>query len=289
MSLPVAAAVLFAALLHAGWNALAKAIPHRLVASTLIGATYLVIGAVAVFFAPAPASSSIAFIAASSIVQTVYLILLTASYSHGDFGQVYPLARGLSVLLVTLFSTFVLAEYLDLWQSVGVALVIVSLMSLVFVRRSGRPSLGDGNSSSRRGILLALLTGVTIAAYSLIDGVGVRVSGSSIGYAAWLFVLQGAMLVCTCYAMERDRKTFRSEMRRYLLRGLVGGAMSLVAYAIVLWGQSIAPLSLVSALRETSVLLAGIIGFLFFGERLSVARIAITVLAAIGIIIMQVG
>lgn len=276
------AVVLFAALLHAGWNALAKAIPHRLVASALIGATYLVAGGVAVFLVPAPSHGSIVFILASSIVQTGYLILLTASYAHGDFGQVYPLARGLSVLIVTLFSVFVLAEYLDLFQSIGVGLVIAALMSLVLVKS------GSGRSK-RRGILLAVLTGVTIAAYSLIDGVGVRVSGSPTGYAAWLFLIQGGMLVAVCLVIERERASFFAEARRSVYRGLIGGAMSVVAYALVLWAQSIAPLSLVSALRETSVLLAGIIGFVFFGERLSVVRVLITIVAAAGIVVMQIG
>lgn len=169
MSPVIVVCVLFAAVLHGGWNAIAKGIPDRLAASSLIGAAHLVVGFIGLWFVPAPAPASIIFFILSSLVQTGYLILLTASYKFGDFSQVYPLARGLAVLAVTVFSTVVLGEYLSPGQSAGVALVTAALLSLVLLKGSVRAA-----GHNRKGLLLAVLTGLTIATYSLIDGVGVR-------------------------------------------------------------------------------------------------------------------
>lgn len=284
MSIVVASAVLLAAVLHGGWNAIAKGIPDRMAASTLIGLTHLVVGAAGVFFVAGPLPASVPFIVASSVLQTVYIILLTTAYKHGEFSQVYPLARGLAVLGVASFATIVLGEVLHLAQYVGLALIVGALLSLALLR-------GDGSAVTRntKGVVFAGLTGVTIAAYTLVDGIGVRRSGSPLGYAMWLFVLQGLLLPFTCYFLSADRARFGVQLKKYWVLGAVGGTMSLVAYAIVVWAQSLAPLALVSALRETSVLLAGVVGFLFFKEKFSVERLVITVVAVGGIACLQLG
>ncbi|WP_043469588.1 EamA family transporter [Arthrobacter sp. Rue61a] len=285
MTLAVTAAVLLAAVMHSAWNAIAKAIPDRLASSTMIAVAYGACGVIGAAVFGIPLQQSWPYVLASAVLQTCYLILLTTSYKHGDFSQVYPLARGLAVLLVTGIATTFLAERLSFWQLAGVAVVAGSLLSLALVRQNVSATT-DGN---RKGPFFAVLTGVAIAAYTLLDGVGVRVSGQSMAYISWLFLLQGLLIPVVCWRMAKDRRTFPQRVARYWKPGFIGGLVSMLAYGIVVWAQSLAPLALVSALRETSVLLAGIIGAVFFKEKFSRLRGALTVVAVAGIAAIQLG
>ncbi|GAA3622016.1 EamA family transporter [Microlunatus ginsengisoli] len=282
MSAYVVGLVLVAAALHAGWNAVAKNIPDRLAASMLIGLSYLLGGAIGLALLPLPATGSWPYLAASAVLQTVYLILLTAAYRHGDFSQLYPLIRGLAVVQVSLVSVVVLGERLSPIQLVGVSVVAGALIALTFVGPAPQ-------SGSRRGVGLAVLTAVCIAGYTLVDGQGVRQSGAPLGYAAALFAVQGITLPIACVLLATNSRRLGRELRSHWRLGLLGGTMSLIAYAIVVWAQNQAPLALVSALRETSVLLAGVIGWLFFREPLSPARTALTVVAVAGVVALQLG
>ncbi|WP_244296938.1 EamA family transporter [Paenarthrobacter nitroguajacolicus] len=285
MTFTVTAAVLLAAVLHSAWNALAKSIPDRLASSTMIAIAYLVSGVVGAAVFGLPLQQSWPFVLASAALQTCYLILLTTSYKHGDFSQVYPLARGLAVLLVTAVATTFLAEKLSPWQLTGVAVVAGSLLSLALTGK-GAARAGPTN---RKGTLFAVLTGASIAAYTLVDGTGVRVSGDPMAYISWLFLLQGLLIPLVCWRLAADRRSFAKRVARYWKPGFAGGLVSMLAYGIVVWAQSLAPLALVSALRETSVLLAGLIGALFFNERFSRVRLALTVTAVAGIAAIQLG
>lgn len=272
----VFAAVLGAAVLHATWNAMAKAIPDQRVAAGLIGAAGLIVGAAGAAVLPVPDPAAWPFLAASSLLQSAYLLLLVRAYRHGEFGQVYPLARGLPPLLVTVVSLAVLGERLGGGQLAGVVVVSLALVALVFA--GGRPRAGSG-------LWLAAATGVVIAAYSIVDGVGVRQSGHALGYAMWLFVGQGVLLLAVSGAMTG--RGFPRAVARSARLGLPGGVLALVAYAVVVWAQSQAPLALVSALRETSLLFAGVIGTLVFGERFRPVRLIATAAAVAGLVLMQ--
>ena len=170
-------------------------------------------------------------------------------------------------------------------QLLAVAAVAGALISLACV--GSGVSLFSGGQ--RRGAGFALVTGVCIAAYSLIDGVGVRLSGSPLGYAMWLFALQGVVVPALCWVRAPDRRVLAGEVGRWWRLGLLGGLLSLVAYAMVVWAQGLAPLALVSALRECSVLLAGVLGVVFFRERFSVRRAVLAVVAVAGIAVLQLG
>ena len=282
-------AVLFAAVLHAGWNAIAKWIPDRLVASALIGVSFAVGGAVGALVLPMPSPEAWPFVIASSALQVGYMLLLTSAYSHGEFGRVYPLARGLSPLLVTAVAVAFLGEEINVAELLGVALLCSALGALVLVK--GLPRRGDG-------LGLAVLTGMTIAAYTLVDGVGVTRTDNPFSYAAWLFLLQGVALVIVCWLVSGARPVsgpgvvsgprLVDGMREHLGLGLIGGLLSLVAYAIVLWAQSFGNLALVAALRETSVLFAGIIAAVLFKERQTRVQAVALVLAAAGIVLVKV-
>ncbi|MDQ4215323.1 DMT family transporter [Microbacterium capsulatum] len=280
MTTGVLLAVLGSAIMHGTWNAIAKAIPDRLVASTLIGLVYLAAGGIGAILLPLPHPAAWPALVASVLLQTAYLIMLTEAYAHTDFGVAYPLTRGLAVLGVTVLAVALLGERLTVLQTAGVAIVIGALFALAFARRRRTP---------RRGLLLALAVGACVTAYSFVDGIGVRASHAPLGYAAWLFLLQGLTIPVACLVLSRDRRGHLAGIRRHARLGTVGGVLSLVAYTIVVWAQSIAPLALVSALRETGVIAAGLIGLVFFREKPGAIGIAATVAAAVGIVAIRLG
>lgn len=276
MSVLVLPVVLVAAVLHASWNALAKAIPDRLVASSLIACAYLVGGVAGLVAFGLPAAGSVPYAVASALLQAVYLLLLTAAYRHGEFARVYPLARGMSPLLVTAVTVLVLGQVVPVGALLGIALIVGALAALVFV--GGRPKRGDG-------IGLAAATGAVIATYTLVDGIGVRHTSNALGYAALLFALQGPLLPTLGRLLSGPG--FAARLVRHAPMGLLGGVLSLLSYGAVVWAQSVGNLALVSALRETSVLFAGAIGAVFFAERFSRARMLVTAVAVGGIVLLE--
>lgn len=281
MSGGIVLAVLGAALLHGSWNAIAKAIPARLVSSALIGTVYLLVGAIGCFVFPLPPQEVWPYLLISAAVQTAYLVLLTAAYAKTEFGRTYPLTRGIAVLGITLISTIFLGERMTPAQIVGVAVVAIALFALSWTPR--------GRSSGPAGTLMAVAVGLTITAYSVIDGMGVRVTGEPFGYASWLFLLQGITIPLVCLVLSRDKAEMLRGMRRHAPMGALGGILSLAAYTIVVWAQSLAPLAVVSALRETGVLAAGAIGYLVFREPLSRWRMTATACAVAGIVAIRLG
>jgi drug/metabolite transporter (DMT)-like permease len=273
----VAALVLATACLHAGWNTAAKSLGDRWVSSALIGSVYTVAGLVAVIVLPAPDTASWLFIAGSVALQVGYLLLLTSAYQYGDMSRLYPLMRGMSPLLVTVFAVVVLREHVRVGVVAGVAVLVGGLVALAFAH--GRPRRGHG-------VGLALATGVTIAAYTIVDGIGVRQSGHPLGYAAWLFALQGPILVAIC--LWRGGPGMAQRLWRHRVLGLAGGGLSLLSYGVVVWAQARAPLAIVAALRETSVLWGAVAGSVFLRERLDWKGVVATVLAAAGAVLVQV-
>ncbi|MBK3624082.1 EamA family transporter [Streptomyces asoensis] len=271
----VTAAVLLAALTHAGWNAIAHRITDKLVGFTLIAGGGMVIGLALVPFAPLPAARAWPYLLASVLVHTAYYALLMRSFRLGDFGQAYPLARGSAPLLVTVLAAVFAHEVPDGWAAAGVALSCAGLTGVALWGLRGRrpdwPAIGA-----------ALATGATIAAYTVVDGIGVRASGSSLGYIAWLMAVQGVVL--PVYAVHRWRGRTAAVLRPFAALGLLGAALSVLAYGLVLWAQTRAELAPVAALRESSVLVAAAIGAVFFKERFGAPR-----LVAAGILVVGIG
>jgi drug/metabolite transporter (DMT)-like permease len=274
----VFAAVLLAAGLHAGWNAIAHALPDQLVAFALIGAASTAGGLLIVAASPAPAQASWPFLAASALVHVAYNLLLMRGFRLGDFSQVYPLARGTSPWLVAVGAALFAGEPLSGTRALGVVVISAGLVGLVVAggvqTRIGSPA-----------VVAALLTGVTIATYTTIDGLGVRHAGSVAGYTGWLFLLEGPALPIVALVMRRGR--LWHDLRPHLVVGLVGGLLSLGAYGLVLWAQTRGALAPIAALRETSVIIGAIIGAVLFGERFGRWRIAATVLVAGGVVLIE--
>ena len=277
LSLTVTILVLGAGVLHAIWNAIASVIKDKRVAFGLIGLTEAVAAAICLPFTGMPRSSALAYVGASALIHVAYIYALLHSYRLGDFGRAYPLARGTSPLLVTAGAWFLADEHLAAIQIAGISLIAGALIAIVFA--GGRLTRADVPAT-----LAAMLTGITIAAYTVLDGLGVRHAHNPLGYIALLFLLQGP--VVTVIAAVSLRHQLGSLTPADVPAGLLAGALSLIAYGIVIWAQTHGPLALVSALRETSVISAALIATLLFHEPLGRRRLgpSIAVVAGIALI-----
>jgi drug/metabolite transporter (DMT)-like permease len=274
----VVPAVLLAALLHAGWNAVAHAIPDRQVGFFLLN---LGVAAVAIPFLPfvgVPAGDAWPFLVGSVVLHAAYNLLLLRSYELGDFGQTYPLARGTAPLVVAVVAVTVVGQPLDLREALGVLTISGGLLVLVL----GRGSLRAG----RPAVVAALLTGLAIATYTVLDGVGVRRADGTAAYIAWLFALQGPLIAVL---VARGRRGIGRASRPLLVPGLVSGVVSLVAYGLVIWAQSRGELATVASLREVSIVFGAVIGATFFHERLGPVRVVGALIVLAGVVLLAGG
>lgn len=274
------AAVLAAALTHAIWNALAHAVRDKLTMAALMGAGSAVIAAPLVLLAPMPAAGAWPYIIASAILHVGYNGLLLLSFRLGEFSQVYPVARGTSPWLVGIAGAVFAGDRLSPLGWTGVAVVSAGLMSLVFAG-GYRPTRTDVPA-----LAAALGTGVAIASYTVVDGLGVRLSGGALSYAAWLFLLEGVLTLLAALPLRRHGGWNVAGAWR---TGLACAALSILAYGLVLWAQTQGALAAVAALRETSVIAGAIIGAMFFRESFGRGRIAGAVIVATGIALINLG
>jgi drug/metabolite transporter (DMT)-like permease len=277
VSIPVLLAVLGAAVLHAVWNAVAHGISDRLVGFTLIGLAYTGAGAVVVAFTGPPTAAGWPFVLVSAGLHVVYQLALMASYQLGEFSQAYPLARGTSPWVVAVVSITVLNQGLPGWELLGVLVVSAGLISLVFV--GGLPT-----SKEFPALAAAFGTGLMIASYTVVDGIGVHVTDVA-AYAGWLFMLQGPAL--PILALAQRRRLLLRQLRRSLLTGPTGGLVSMAAYGLVLWAQTQGALAPIAALRETSIIFGGLIATVFFHERLGRGRTVAAAAVVLGIVLIN--
>jgi drug/metabolite transporter (DMT)-like permease len=265
--------VLLAAILHACWNALVKIGGDRLMSTAMIALlSGVVVLPILPFVAP-PAPASWPFIFGSVVIHFGYYYGLSRMYESGDFSLVYPLARGLSPLLVAIAAAAIGGEALDGLQLLGVSLVSLGIVSLMFGR-------GWPRGDHRTALLFAGFTCLTIASYSLCDGFGVRRAQSSLGYIVWLFAIDS--LPFLLFAWTRRRGLLLAYIRRHWPVGLGGASMSALAYGIVIWAMGHSAMAGVVSLRETSVIFAAAIGALFMGESFGRWRILAAVIVAAG-------
>ncbi|MQQ99608.1 DMT family transporter [Glaciimonas soli] len=291
MTSGIIALVLCAALLHASWNAMLKSSGDRLWSITLmtVGAA---LGALPlVLWLPLPAVASWPYIAMSVGLHVGYNLFLVRAYRAGDFGQSYPIARGSSPLLVSLGAALFAGESLGILTLLGVVLIslgIISLSNISFRKKvTGDATVNlqlKQSGSKIEGPLAAFATGVFIAAYTVVDGLGSRAAGHVGAYTGWMFLLDGIPLVVIYTYLHRR---FPISLRtRETWNALGGGVMSLFAYGIVIWAITLAPMGPVSALRETSVLFAALIARFFLGEALTVRRMLACSVIAFGAVIL---
>jgi drug/metabolite transporter (DMT)-like permease len=292
LPLPVTLAVLAAAVTHATWNAIAHGIKDQLLAFGLIGAGGILVAIPLVIVSPFPLAACWPYLLASIVIHVFYNLLLMRSYRYGEFGQVYPLARGTSPLVVTVLAAVFAAERPSVAQVAGVLVVSCGLALLVLAGRTRRRAAagggnGHGSGLGRAALIAAVGTGLTIAAYTTVDGLGVRLSGSSVAYIGWLMLLES--LCVPAWALARRRHELLSgTSRRVLGSGLLAGGLSVLAYGLVLWAQTRGDLAPIAALRETSVIFGAVIGTVVFREPFGRWRIAATLLVVIGVLLLNV-
>ena len=268
MSLFVFGMILFSAALHATWNAVVKGGDDKLQSMILVAAFGAVPGLILLPFLPPIASAAWPFLALSVVLEIAYAVLVAAAYANTDMSRAYPLMRGTPPLIVALVSALALGIAVSVTAWIGIALVSLGLLSLT-LRGTG----GDG-----RGMGFAFVNALVIASYTLVDSFGVRASGASLTYTMWIFVLVGLPLAA--WGVLRI-PGFVSYARRDWRLGLIGGLGTLGSYGIVLWAMTQAPVPLVAALRETSILFGTAIAVLVLREKVTRTRaIAVLVIAA---------
>jgi drug/metabolite transporter (DMT)-like permease len=281
MTLPIEAAalVLLAAFLHAAWNALVKTGHDRLVVLTIANGTGVFISLLIAPFVSLPLPASWPYLLASVALHTGYYVFLIHAYRVGDLSHVYPLARGLSPMLVALLAAVFANEVPPPWGMVGVVLACAGIVSLAF--DSGPPWRGD-----RRPLLYAAGTAIFIAAYTLADGMGVRRAGHALAYIVWLMILDGIPIIC--FAAYVRRHQLVASLGGNWRAGCTSGVLQFGAYALVIWAMSLGAMASVSALRETSVIFAAFIGAVVLKEPVGARRIAAAILVAMGIVLMRI-
>jgi drug/metabolite transporter (DMT)-like permease len=275
----VFAAVLFAAACHAGWNAAAKKGLDPLVTTVLMSVCATLVATPFVPLVGLPAVAAWPWLIASVLIHLFYFAALIESYRAGDMGQVYPIARGAAPLLTAAGSALLIGEHIGPVAWTGILLLVagVILMSL----RGGR----EFARLDRRAVGFALFTAVTICAYSLVDGIGARLAGSAHAYSAALFVGIGPVMLA--YALARNGAAVVPLMRRNWGAGLAGGALQVGSYAIAIWAMTVAPIAIVAALRETSVLFGALIAVIILREPLRPVRVAAAILIVFGLALIR--
>lgn len=273
----VFALVLAAAVLHASWNALVKVGGDpfvRLAVVTVVG------GLCALPFLPLvsiPAAESWPYLIGSIVIHHGYYFALAFGYRFGDLSHVYPIARGIAPPLVALLAWALAGEAPGPIGLVAIVIISGGIMSL---------ALHGWRPESAKPLLFGLATGLTIAGYTLCDGLGGRTSGDVFGYIVWLFVLDAVpfpLIVAILY-----RRRLRTALVRCWRPATVGGALSVAAYAMVIWAMSLSPMASVSALRETSVIIAALIGTRFLDEPFGARRVLAASVVAFGVVLLQV-
>jgi drug/metabolite transporter (DMT)-like permease len=271
MSALVTGLALVAAIMHATWNAFLRSGADRLWSVTVMSIASTVVAIPFALF-HMPASGAWPYIVLSAGLQVAYSVFLVGAYKHGDLGQVYPIVRGTVPLLVTLGGALLAYQYPAAPQIIGVVLVALGIMSL---------SLGKGRPKTT-SIMLALATGLIIASYATVDSIGVRKAGGSTGYIAWVLVTYGALLPATFVAL-RGKLTVDLRVAE-TWKALGGGLVALMAYGVVVTAFALGPAGPITAIRETSVVFAALIGWLFLGEIITPRRIAACLIVALGAI-----
>jgi drug/metabolite transporter (DMT)-like permease len=274
----VLAAVLFGALIHATWNALIKAQADKFSAAALvaIGAGIVALPIIAIL--PMPQAAAWPYIAASSIIHVGYFALVAFAYRSADLGVAYPLTRGSAPPLTALLAFLLIGETLGLNQWLAIAAIAAGIIAL------SADALLRGGLTCNTALATFGNAGV-IVVYTLVDGLGARAAGSGFVYVAWM--LAGTAVLLFAQTIVLRGTGFIGDIRKNLLFALGAGGLALASYAIALWAMTQAPIGLVAALRETSVIFAAILGTLLFGESFGPKRwLALGAIVA-GIILLR--
>lgn len=278
MEFSVFVAVLFAAVLHAGWNAVIRSGGDRFQGMLLLTFTQGVMALGMAVVVPLPDGIVWVWVLGSGLLHTIYKLFLSAAYQHGDLSRVYPIARGAAPMMVVFVGYFLLADTIESKEYAGIGLIGVGVMMMA----QGVFSSGE----SRRLLPLALGSALFTAGYSIVDGLGARVAMDATMFTAWLFIFD-AMFFTVYSLISRGATVFKASRRAWSL-GAFAGVLSLATYWIAVWAMTVAPIALVAAVRETSVLFALVIGILVLKEKAGVAKILAALVIVSGIVVIRI-
>jgi drug/metabolite transporter (DMT)-like permease len=274
-------AVLFAAACHAGWNASIKGTLDPLVTTVLIALGAGLVALPAIAWSGLPAAAAWPWLIASIVIHIFYFAGLIESYRAGDLGQVYPIARGAAPLMTATMTTLFVGEQLGLYGWGGI--VLLALGVLLLSLRGGR----DLAKLDKQAVGFALATAISICAYSVVDGIGVRAAGPGRAASYTLVLFVGIAPTVVLYALARRGKAVIPAMLPYWKIGLGGGVLAVISYTIATWAMSVAPIAIVAALRETSVLFGALIAVLFLREPLRAARVGAAAMIVCGLVLLR--
>ena len=273
MELSVTLAVLGAALLHAGWNALVKSAADKQLDTVAVSAGAGLLAAILIPWLSPPARESWPWLAGSAAVHVLYFLFLAGAYRFGELSYTYPVMRGGGPMIVALAGVVAFGEVLPITQTAGVVLICAGIIGFA------------SGAHDRRATLYALSNAVVIAAYTLIDAQGARASAAPVAYTLWFFAANG--IVITALGLATRGQAVPSYLARNWWRAALGGGCSLAAYGIALWAMTRAPVALVAVLRETSVLFAAALGAFLFKEKFTRRRLIATGAVLAGLIALR--
>ncbi len=269
--------VLLSALLHATWNAFLHLSEDRIWLLGMMAIPYVIVSAIGVLVLPLPAPAAWPYIIASVVLEFGYCLALVRAYRSGDFGQIYPIARGLSPMLVFVGALVFAHEALKPLAATGVALVSLGIVSLAF-RRDMR--------FSGESVPFALLTGFFIASYSVVDGIGARVAGNALSYIMWVYLIWNVPQFLLVWHWRGGMKGLFIG-REKVFKGMLSGVIALSAYCLIIEAYRYLPIAMVSALRELSSIFAVLIGWLVMREKLTAQRIGACLLVTLGAVLIR--
>ena len=278
MSITVFIVIIFAAFLHATWNAMVKNEKDKYLAVSGIVFGHVPASIIVIFFIPSPSVESIPYIILSAILHNGYQWFLLSAYKLGDYTKVYPIARGSAPIFVSIVSLIFFAVVLSRFELLGIAVICLGILSLSFQ---------DATSvTNRKAIIYALITGSFIMSYSITDGYGARISASILSYMGWSFILNAFLFAILLNFMKQPGIITRvAKDGKFIF--FVGGTISYLVYAIIVWGFTQAPIPVVTALREISIVFALLIGTFFLKEKFTYLKTTAVLTIFIGVILLK--
>ena len=278
MSLKVFIVVILAAFLHAVWNAMVKKGDNKYVSLTAIVLGHVPISIIVIFFTPLISVQSIPYILISAVFLSGYEWCLLSAYRLEDYTKVYPIARGTAPIFIIIISLFLFSLNISKFELIGVLVISFGIIIL------GLQNIRTFKNYS--AIMYTLGTGLFISCYSITDGFGGRLSASPLNYTAWLMILNAVIFPILLIIMNKQeavKKVFREEKKIFF----IGGTLSYTVYGIIIWAFTQAPVPLVAALRETSIIFALLIGAIFLNEKLNILKISAVLTIFFGVILLK--
>ena len=278
MPLNIFLAIILAAFLHAVWNAMVKNEDNKYLAVTALVLGHVPVSVLIILLTPIPSVESIPFIILSALLHIGYEWYLLSAYRFGDLTKVYPIARGTAPILITIVSLIFLGVALSNFEILGIIIISLGILSLSLQGAKG--------IKNRSAVIYALVTGFFIMGYSITDGYGARVSNSFLSYMGWSFILNATIFPIILKINNKSEiitKTFKEGKKIFF----IGGTLSYIVYGIVIWGFTQAPIALITALRETSIIFALLIGTFFLKEKFTLLKVIATFIIFFGVALLK--